>query len=94
MPPKMKANPRKQELSEALSRATTTSGTIAGILSPVSAAMTAKAWVGGSSGDFESGLTDQVPNAKKGGTATVDEIQHAYDACPAEIEDHSGQGPS
>jgi hypothetical protein len=94
VPPKMKANPRKQELSEALSQATTTSGTIGSVLTPVSSAMTAKAWVGGSSGDFESGLTAQVPNAKKGGTATVDEIQHAYDVCPAEIEDTSGQGPS
>jgi hypothetical protein len=93
MPPKMQANPRKQELSEALSQATTSSGTIGAILSPVSAAMTAKAWVGGSSRDFESGLTRQIPNARKGGTATVDEIQAAYDHCPAEIVDPS-QDPS
>jgi hypothetical protein len=93
MPPKMKANPRKQELSEALTQATTSSGTIGSILSPVSTAMTAKAWVGGSSGDFESGLSTQIPNAKKGGTATVEEIQAAYDLCPAEIEDPS-QEPS
>jgi len=88
----MKANPRKQELSEALSRARSTSGTIPGILEPAAAAMTAKAWVGGSSGDFEGGLTEQIPGAKKGGTATVDEIQHAYDLCPAEVPDPSADG--
>lgn len=90
MPPKMKANPRKQELSDALGRAKTASSTIPGILQPAAEAMTAKAWVGGTSQDFESGLTEQAPAAKKGGTASVDEIQHAYDACPAEIEDTAG----
>jgi hypothetical protein len=88
----MKPNPRRQELADALGRARTISGTIPGILQPASQAMTAKAWVGGSSGDFEAGLTEQTPAAKKGGTASVDEIQHAYDSCPAEIEDPSGPG--
>jgi hypothetical protein len=90
----MKANPRKQELSDALGRAKTSTGTIPGILEPVASAMTAKAWVGGSSGDFESGLTEQTPAAKKGGTASVDEIQHAYDNCPAEIADPTADGSS
>jgi hypothetical protein len=94
VPPKMKANPRKQELSEALGRAKSTSGTIPGILQPATEAMTAKAWVGGSSGDFEGGLSEQVPAAKKGGTASVDEIQHAYDTCPAEIPDPSAEDGS
>jgi hypothetical protein len=89
----MKANPRKQELSDALGRARSTSGTIPAILQPASAALSAKAWVGGSSGDFEAGLTEQIPAAKKGGTATVDEIQAAYDQCPAEIPDPSAQDP-
>jgi hypothetical protein len=93
MPPKMKANPRKQELSDALGRARTTSGTIPGILQPATTAMTAKAWVGGASADFESGLTEQTPGAKKGGTASVDEIQHAYDLCPAEIPDPTAEDP-
>ena len=93
MPPTMKANPRKQELSDALGRARSTSGTIASILQPASAAMTAKAWIGGSSPDFEAGLAEQEPAARKGGTASVEEIQHAYDLCPAEIEDHDA-GPS
>lgn len=92
MPPKMKANPRKQELSEALGRARTTSGTIPGILQPAASAMSAKAWVGGSSADFESGLAEQEPGAKKGGTASVDEIQHAYDTCPSEIPDPDADG--
>lgn len=94
MPPKMKANPRKQELADALGRARTASGTIPGILQPAAEAMTAKAWVGGSSGDFEGGLSEQEPAAKKGGTASVDEIQHAYDTCPAEIPDPSGGSDS
>lgn len=93
MPPKTKANPRKQELSDALSRARTVAGTIPAILQPASAAMSAKAWVGGSSPDFEAGLTEQVPAARKGGTDTVEEIQGAYDQCPAEIPDPSGQEP-
>jgi hypothetical protein len=88
----MKANPRKQELSEALGRAKTCSATIPGILQPASAAMSAKAWVGGTSGDFEAGLTEHGPAAKKGGTASVDEIQAAYDHGPAEIEDTSTAG--
>jgi hypothetical protein len=87
VPPKMKANPRKHELSDALSRATTTAGTIPGILQPATSAMTAKAWVGGASAEFGSGLAEQAPAAKKGGTASVDEIQRAYDNCPAEIPD-------
>lgn len=91
MPPKMKANPRKQELADALGRAKTSSGTIPGILQPASQAMTAKAWVGGSSKDFESGLTEQAPAARKGGTASVDEIQHAYDLCPSEIPDPTAE---
>lgn len=93
MPPKMKANPRKQELSDALGRARTTSATIPGILRPATQAMTSKAWVGGSSADFEGGLSEHVGGAKKGGTAAVDEIQHAYDTCPAEIPDPTAQGP-
>lgn len=93
MPPKMKANPRKHELSDALSRATTSAGTIPGILEPASKAMTAKAWVGGASADFENGLAEQAPGAKKGGTASVDEIQRAYDNCPDEIPDPSAEEP-
>jgi hypothetical protein len=89
----MRANPRKQELSDALARAQSTAGTIPAILQPASAAMSAKAWVGGSSGDFEAGLTEQIPGAKKGGSATVEEIQAAYDQCPAEIPDPHGQEP-
>jgi hypothetical protein len=88
----MKANPRKQELADALSRAKTTSGTIPGILQPASQAMTARAWIGGASKDFEAGLSEQVPGATKGGTASVEEIQHAYDTCPAEVEDTSTDG--
>jgi hypothetical protein len=88
----MKANPRKQELSDALARARTSSGAIPGILQAAATAMTAKAWVGGASGDFEAGLAEQQPAAKKGGTASVDEIQAAYDACPAEIPDTSAAG--
>jgi hypothetical protein len=91
VPPKMKANPRKQELSEALGKAKTSSGTIPGILQPASSAMTAKAWVGGTSADFGSGLAEHEPGAKKGGTASVDEIQHAYDTCPAEIPDPTAE---
>ena len=93
MPPKMKANPRKQELSDALGRAKTASGTIPGILQPASTAMTSKAWVGGTSADFEAGLGEQEPGAKKGGTASVDEIQAAYDSCPAEIPDPTATDP-
>lgn len=92
MPPTTKANPRKQELSDALVRARSTAGTIPGILQPATAAMTAKAWTGGSSGDFEGGLTEHVAAAKKGGTASVEEVQHAYDSCPAELPDPSGDG--
>ncbi|RNM14962.1 hypothetical protein [Nocardioides pocheonensis] len=91
MPPKLKANPRKQELADALSRARTVAGTIPGILQPAAAAMSAKAWVGGSSHDFEAGLSEQAPAAKKGGTSSVEEIQSAYDRCPAEIPDPTAQ---
>lgn len=93
MPPKMKANPRKHELEVALGRARTASGSIPAILHPAVRAMTAKAWVGGSSGDFEAGLADHEPSAKRGGTASVEEIQHAYDLCPAEIPDPTAEGP-
>lgn len=92
MPPKMKANPRKQELSDALGRARATSATIPAILRPAAEAMTSKAWVGGASGDFEGGLSEHVAGAQKGGTASVDEVQHAYDTCPAEIPDPTAQG--
>jgi len=88
VPPKMKANPRKQELSEALGRARTTSGTIPGILQPAASAMSAKAWTGGTSDIFSSGLTAQQANATRGGSNSVEEIQTAYDNCPAQIEDH------
>jgi hypothetical protein len=54
--------------------------------------MTAKAWTGGSSGDFEGGLTEHVASAKKGGTASVEEVQHEYDACPAEVPDPTSDG--
>ena len=87
MPPKMKANPRKHELQVALGKAKEKSGTIPNVLKGASTAMSSKAWTGGTSGDFSSGLTGQESTAEKGGTASVDEVQHAYDTCPAEIED-------
>ena len=92
MPPTTKPNPRKQELADALGRARSTAGAIPGILEPATTAMTAKAWTGGASRDFESGLAEHVAGAKKGGTASVDEVQHAYDACPAELIDPSSNG--
>ena len=87
MPPKMKDNPRKHELEVALGQAKEKSGTIPGILKAAETAMSSKAWTGGTSGDFSADLTGQQTSAQKGGTASVDEIQHAYDTCPAEIED-------
>ena len=87
MPPKMKANPRKAELADALSRARSSAAAIPGILQPATAAMGADAWTGGTSHEFGSALAEQVPGAQKGGTASVDEIQHAHDVCPAEIPD-------
>ena len=92
MAPTTKPNPRKQELAEALGRARSTAGAIPGILEPATTAMTSKAWTGGASGDFESGLSEHVTGAKKGGSASVDEVQHAYDACPAELIDPSSNG--
>lgn len=93
MPPTMKANPRKHELEVALGRARTAAGSIPAILQPAAQAMTAKAWIGGSSGEFEAGLADHQPAARRGGTASIDEIQHAYDLCPAEIADPTADGP-
>lgn len=87
MPPTMKANPRRQELADARQRAMTAASNIPAILQPAAEAMTAKAWVGGTSGDFAAGLSEHVPAARRGGTASVDEIQAAYDRCPAEIPD-------
>jgi hypothetical protein len=87
VPPKMRDNPRKHELQVALSSAQTASGTIPDILKAASTAMTAKAWTGGTSDTFAAGLTDQQANATRGGTASVEEIQTAYDDCPAQIED-------
>ena len=87
MPPKMKDNPRKHELAVALGQAREKSGSIPAILQGAASAMTAKAWTGGTSGDFSGDLTGQQSSAQKGGTASVEEIQHAYDTCPAEIED-------
>lgn len=89
MPPKMRDNPRKHELQVALSSAQTASGTIPDILKGASTAMTARAWTGGTSDAFGTGLTEQQSNATRGGTASVEEIQTAYDNCPAQIEDHS-----
>jgi len=90
VPPKTKANPRKQELKDALDKAKPASDHIPSILKGASDAMTAKAWTGGTSADFGSGLSDQVGKAKKGGTDSVAEIQHAYDTCPSEIPDDGG----
>jgi hypothetical protein len=87
MPPKMKANPRKHELQVALGQAKAKSGTIPGVLQGAATAMSSKAWTGGTSGDFSGDLTGQQATAQKGGTDSVDEIQLAYDTCPAEIED-------
>jgi hypothetical protein len=93
MPPKMKANPRKHELQVALGQARSKSGTIPAILSGAATAMSSKAWTGGTSGDFSGDLTGQQTTAQRGGTASVDEIQHAYDTCPAEIEDPNADTP-
>src|ERR1700712_1455662 len=83
VPPKMKDNPRKHELGVALGQAKEKSGSIPAILQGAASAMTSKAWTGGTSGDF----SGQQSTAQRGGTASVEEIQHAYDTCPAEIED-------
>jgi hypothetical protein len=88
VPPKMKDNPRKEELREALTRARSTAAGIPDILQQAATAMSAKAWTGGTSDAFSSGLSAQEANAKKGGTDSVEEIQTAYDQCPAQIEDH------
>jgi hypothetical protein len=93
MPPKMKDNPRKHELAVALGQAKGKSGTIPGVLQGAESAMSSKAWTGGTSGDFSGGLSGQQTTAQKGGTASVDEIQHAYDTCPAEIEDPNADTP-
>jgi hypothetical protein len=89
VPPKMKDNPRKHELQVALSAAQTASSGIPDILTGASTAMSSKAWTGGTSDTFSSGLTEQKANATRGGTASVEEIQTEYDNCPAQIEDHS-----
>ena len=95
MPPKMKDNPRKHELQVALGRVKEKSGTIPEVLRGAATAMSSKAWTGGTSGDFLSGLHEHETTAQKGGTASIDEVQHAYDTCPAEIEDPTaGQGAS
>ena len=93
VPPKMKANPRKHELQVALGKAKEKSGTIPGVLQAAETAMSSKAWTGGTSGDFSADLTGQQTSAKNGGTNSVDEIQHAYDTCPAEIEDPTADDP-
>lgn len=93
MPPKMKNNPRKAELKEALTQIKSTSDSVPAVLQGASSAMTSKAWTGGTSGEFGSGLSDHVTQAKKGGTASVDEVQAAYDTCPAEIPDPDAQEP-
>src|ERR1700712_1777935 len=77
VPPKMKDNPRKHELAVALGQAREKSGSIPAILQGAASAMTAKAWTGGTSGDFSGDLTGQQSTAQKGGTASVEEIQHA-----------------
>jgi hypothetical protein len=84
----MRDNPRKEELRDALGRAQSASEDIPDILKAASTAMSAKAWTGGTSDIFSSGLTAQQANATRGGSNSVEEIQTAYDNCPAQIEDH------
>jgi hypothetical protein len=84
----MKDNPRKHDLQVALTAAQTASSGIPQILEGAKTAMSSKAWTGGTSDTFASGLTEQATNAKRGGTASVEEIQAEYDSCPAQVEDH------
>jgi hypothetical protein len=93
VPPKMKANPRKEELRIALNQAKEKSGTIPGVLQGAETAMSSNAWTGGTSGDFSADLTGHQTTAQSGGTSSVDEIQHAYDTCPAEVEDPDADEP-
>lgn len=93
MPPKMKDNPRKAELKTALGQAQGKSGSIEGILKGAQSAMEAKAWVGGSSDSFGSGLSGATTDAKKGGTDSVQEIQDEYDRTPAQVPDPSAEEP-
>jgi hypothetical protein len=94
MPPKMKDNPRKAELKDALGKAQTKSGEIPAVLRDATSAMTAKAWTGGTSGDFSGGLSGHATTAQKGGTASVDEIDLALRSCPDQVQDPTAQEPS
>jgi hypothetical protein len=89
MPTKMKDNPRRAELEDALRRASAISAEIPGVFTAATTAMSAKAWTGGTSGDFSGALSAHQDTARKGGSASVEEIQHAYDTTPDQVEDTS-----
>lgn len=69
---------RKKELAAAEGKAKTESALIPSILKDATSAWTAKAWTGGTSSDFESGLTAHVTSTKKAGEDSVEEIHQAW----------------
>jgi hypothetical protein len=50
-----------------------------------------KAWTGGTSADFEAGLTAQATAAKNGGDACVSELQGMYDKEPDKVDSNAWQ---
>jgi hypothetical protein len=85
------ANPYKAAVGGALGRVKGYSSTAAAALDAAKTAWSAKAWTGGTSADFEAGLTAQATAAKNGGDACVGELQGMYDRQPDKVESTAWQ---
>lgn len=84
-PPATLPNPRHADLVRALAQTKSQQGTTDTRLDAVTSAMTAKAWTGGTSDEFMSGLTSHktmIHNATQG---CVDNVSDALRTCPATV---------
>ena len=85
------ANPYRAAIGSALGSVKGYASTAAGALGAAKTAWSAKAWTGGTSADFEAGLTAQAGAAKDGGDACVSELQAMYNKEPEKVDSNSWQ---